>query len=262
MKLDDIVKLPRKLPSDTYRAGDKDFEKARGLFYSRIAAEYGFERWDLPTQTFVRVTDQPERDRKIFPGKKIGARGSKVFWTAASGSLEMLEMNCLLNSKIENPRTARKMTIAMSEGKLRIETGHRLRGLWDGAAIGGLKAVDFEAAPAGGFARRHVSDHALDCHKIIRDLRNNIPAKCLHIIETVIIADEMPWLGQDRKKADRILQAIRYALDFAAHQMGLDHKGWAEIDKPELCARWPEAAQFFYQRDLRPALHCAKVIRR
>lgn len=262
MKLDDIVKLLRKLPSDTYRAGDKDFEKARALFYSRMAAEYGFEGWDAPAKTFVPVTGQPGRDGKIFEVKKVGGRGSKTFWNAASGSIEMLERGRLLNSKIEHPRTDRKMTIAMNEGQLRIETGHRLRGLWEGAAIGGLKAVDFGAAPSGGFGPRHVSDHALDCQKIIRDLRNNLPPKCLQIIESVIIADEMPWLVQDRKKADRILQDIRYTLDFAAHQMGVDRKGRAEIDKPELCARWPEAAQFFYQRVLRPATHLGKVIKK
>lgn len=243
-----------------------DFDEMRDRFYDMVRRHLSYiddltvakgKKKDAPKPAKV-----PGRDGNQERREKYGEHGIHSYWNIGAGTVEMFERQSrLLDSKIEAPYTDQKRDQAAFEGNQRRRVARNLRELFEGADISPLRSADLDTV-FSGFGPRSPSDHALDCQKVIHQMRGDIPPGCMRMIESVIVRDEFLWENDDRKKEERILQDIRMALDFASWSLGSEVRGKREVSRNDLCERWAAAREFFYQSQLRPAISAARVIRK
>jgi hypothetical protein len=263
MKLDEIFAILRSLPSDTYRAGDADFERKRAKFYAGCAKAFEFEGWSgVKSAPYERFTGEPGRDGLGGQREKYGESAKASYWNHHAGTVETFERkSALLDSAIVPPYNNEKRDQAAFEGNTRRRVARKVRDLFEGEMVSAMKSADLEAVPGGSFGSRSPSDHALDCQAKVNEMRQSIPPGCMATLELVLRNEMFLWERKDRKDARAVLEEIRLALDFAAWSLGAtDAKGRQEITKDELCRRWPEAGSWFWQQRLRPAIHSGRVI--
>lgn len=244
--------------ADTYRPGDPDFDFIRERFYDMARRHLV----DVPNVPFIR--DRKKRrqaQEKSEPVKKAPSIISH--WNLYAGTVEMFERKAeLLNSEIEQPYTDLKRDMAGVHGATRRRVAREVRGLFEGEMVSPMKTADLEGMPGGAFGSRTPSDYALDCQKIVHRMRKEIPPACMGTLEIVFREERFIWEVEDRGERRRILQSIRFALDFAAWSMGSEIRGKQEVTSADLCKRWPEAEEWFRRRILSPAMHNGRVIKR
>lgn len=239
--------------SDTFRAGDEDFEFIRCRFYDMV--ERHLSRLDPPAPAKTKKPRKTaETSSTVIDGRPVEVErygdGRRDIWrNNAADAMQWLIMKGHLNSKIDGIRTDKAMEIAWSEGRARITTATDLAELFEKAELTPLRSPDYGATPGGSFGPRYVGVTKLKSMQIIQDLRREIPRACMGILEAIICRNEFPWHGKKPREEARILEDIRVALDFAAWALSKHHPK-AEMTEAELVRRWPAVRDWFTARRL------------
>lgn len=261
--------------SDTFRAGDEDFDFIRGRFYAMAERHLR----DCPP-TPSKAKGKKKRDKKAeakpeqteIDGRpvEIARTGAGEAINHAADALQWLIRKDHLRSPVPhhlplNERD-RLLTISHNEAVKRTDTAQKLASIFEKAAIAPLRSPDFEAVPGGTFGPRSISLTKLQCIGILAELGRDIPPACLQLLEAIICRNEFPWHAKAKaaaagarnaKEAERMAKAveqaafaeIRMAIDFASWSLDKRH-GRSEMTEDEIVRRWPAAQDWFTARRL------------
>lgn len=254
-------------PMPVYRGpeGEDSAVAARARFYAACSRVFGWG-WRL---------EQPEpaplgkvgRDGRLHDRQKYGEAGIHSYRDQASDAMTWLVLKKHLNSRVDWPRTEEKLQAAWADGNERHATAQELELLFEKAELTPLRSPDFAAAPSGGFGSRYVGVSKVVAQMKVQDLRREMPPALMQLLERILLKNEMVWHGLKGKARDGAIDNIRLALDFAGwalFKVAAGQAGSAAVEarRLALCRKWPAADQFFYQQQLRPAMHAGKVISR
>lgn len=255
--------------SDTFRAGDEDFDFIRGRFYAMVERHLR----DCPP-TPSKAKGKKKRDKKAeakpepteIDGKpvEIARTGAGEAVNHAADALQWLIRKDHLRSPVPhnlplNERD-RLLTRSHNEAVKRTDTAQKLASIYEKASIAPLRSPDFEAVPGGTFGPRSISLTKLQCIGILAELGRDIPPACLRLLEAIICRNEFPWHGAGKDDQKRIMAEIRMAIDFAS--WGLDkHHSRSEMTEEEVVRRWPAAQDWFTARKLAATTESFKMDR-
>lgn len=245
--------------SDTYRAGDEDFDWLRARFMDMVRRHLSdceptpSKKGKKKPQPMKPAAKEPiVIDGRPVEVERYGDGTKDTRRNNAADALEWLMMKGHLNSRIVGDRTEKAMEIAWAEGRGRINTATRLAAIFEKAELTPLRSPDFEAVPGGSFGARHIGASKFQCIAILADLGEDIPPSCMEILRAIICRNEFPWHGAGKRDEQRIMEQIRMALDFASYSLDRHHPR-PEMTEDELVRRWPEAAEWFTAKRLRAA---------
>lgn len=244
--------------SDTYRAGDTDFDLIRERFYSMVRRQlsHGTNPTSRPEkkQQKAKKAQTPaihasEMDGRPSEVERYGDPAKIMYRDNASSALNWLIYKGHLNSRVEGDRSEKAMEIAWSEGRGRINTATRLEEIFERAELTPLRSPDFEAIPGGSFGPREIGSVKLHCIRIIAQIEGDIPPHCTRILREIICENKFIWHGLAKKSWDETMEFIRMSFDFAAWSLDRHHPQ-AEMTSEEIVRRWPAAHDWFTMRRL------------
>lgn len=254
--------------SDTYRAGDEDFDFIRGRFYdmverhlrncpptpSKAKKQRGKKKVEAkPEQT--EIDGKPVEIARTGAGEAINHAADAMQWLIRKDHLRSpVPHNLPLNER------DRLLTRSHNEAVKRTDTAQKIASIYEKAAIAPLRSPDFEAVPGGSFGPRSISLTKLQCIGILAELGRDIPPACLLLLEAIICRNEFPWHGKDKAEQKRIFSEIRMALDFASFSLD-KHHARSEMTEEEMVRRWPAARDWFTARALAATTESFKMDR-
>jgi len=256
--------------SDTYRAGDEDFDFIRGRFYDMAERHLrdcpptpskakGKKKRDKKAETKPEQTEidgKPVEIARTGAGEAINHAADALQWLIRKDHLRSpVPHNLRLNER------DRLLTISHAEAVKRTDTAQKLAGIFEKAAIAPLRSPDFEAVPGGSFGPRSISLTKLQCIGILAELGRDIPPACLRLLEAIICRNEFPWHGAGKADQRRIMAEIRMAIDFASFSLD-KHHGRSEMTEDEVVRRWPAAQDWFTARRLAESALAFKMDRK
>ncbi len=197
----------RVLPLVAYYGGDPDLERRRATFYAAMATAFGWEEWRI-------------RPAKISISNSLGGRDGRKAEIAAIGRdravpiitntapLEYLFSNGLLQGKLDAPGAAHR----------RLNAGQRLRSIWEGAQISGLKAANLEGSSGGGMPGRLPGEYKMDCIRWLSELRGSnettgVVQSPFSLVEDMVFHDVWVWEKVRADRRDRLMAKLLKALD-------------------------------------------------
>lgn len=238
--LDDLL---NSFVPDTYRAGDKDFERARRAFYAAMATHHNFDGWNMKPKEKAPEIKSAKRKRRGKRSKvRYGDRRTKSYMMRYGGTVEMLERETALLVTAERRQTARM-----------------LQEIHEDAQITPLRSPGFEASVDFSSGGMTPSDYKIHHLELMSTLREGMPPYLMTVIEDVIFRQVFTWEGKTKEHRKTVLRELRFALDFAAHLIGGRQ---VYLTERELVERWPEAGAYLFEKRLRPFVHAARVIPR
>ena len=141
----------------------------------------------------------------------------------------------------------------------RFSAGQRLRGIFEGAEISGLKAANLEGASGGGMPGRLPGEYKMDCIRWLAELRgpdrvHAIRPGLFKLLEAVIYEDRWVWesVRQDRQKS--VILRLHKALDLLSVRFQM----MAARDFNARWATFAKGAEYSAAADLSPDHHSAE----
>ncbi|MCO5730125.1 hypothetical protein [Rhizobium sp. SSA_523] len=125
-------------------------------------------------------------------------------------------------------------------GRARFHTALRLRDLFDGAQVKGLRSPSLSGGGGGG-QLADIRGYQLDCMKLLDRVRRGIAAAwAFPLLEALVWRDEWLDLAPEKKPSKasarmKTVQGLHYALDCAGSVLGY-------IPEEDITQRWPSGA--------------------
>lgn len=129
--------------------------------------------------------------------------------------------------------TSADTAIAAGADQWRWASAMTLRSALEGGEYSGVKSPDLGRI-GGGKRPGFVGDHRLDCMKKIARWRAIVPVRLFKLAVAVVGDDVWAWEGLKPGEGEKVLERIRLALDYIAHDAGVTPQGWFK-------ARWARA---------------------
>jgi hypothetical protein len=196
----------RVLPPVAYYGREPAFEQKRIEFYSAMAAAFGWKEWRLNPE-IVMVTSAGGRDGRKAELASIG-RERAVPIITNTAPLEYMFSKGMLHGKDDAPGASHR----------RLNAGQRLRSIWEGAQISGLKAANLEGSSGGGMPGRLPGEYKMDCIRWLAELRGanetvGLVQAPFSIIEDLVYHDKWVWEKVRVDRRERFILKIHRALD-------------------------------------------------
>lgn len=198
---------PLVLPMAAHYARSAEHEVKRAKFYADIALVYGSSGWHFSNpgvRTKAGKAGYEGRDREI----QALDQESSVNLNVASAPLEWLAAKGRLETHAD-PSGQRMVRFAVAS---------KFRDVSQGADFAGLKGQAYDGGSGGGGGGgRPVTDHMIDCVKIVTEVRASMHPGMFRMLVRVVCLDEWVW-EKARKAKDRraIIEHLHKALDKAA----------------------------------------------
>ncbi|EJB02917.1 hypothetical protein Rleg9DRAFT_1732 [Rhizobium leguminosarum bv. trifolii WSM597] len=198
----------RVLPLVAHYGRDDDFEHRRAVFYAAMAKAYGWEEWKIGSRHSVSPpVAMAGRDGRKAEIASIGRERATPIITN-SAPLEYLFSKGWLQGKNDAPGAAHR----------RLNAGQRLRSIWEGAQISGLKAANLEGSSGGGVPGRLPGEYKMDCIRWLSYLRGSNKTPGLEqsefsMVEDVVFHDVWLWEKVRADRRDRVILKLLKALD-------------------------------------------------
>lgn len=225
---------PLVLPLNATYGREPDQEARRARFYADCAWVFGFDGWRLNYDDKPRKGEKEpgfgERTREIRQldvDASINLASAPLEWLAAKGKLE---------------------THADAEGQrmVRYAVACKIRDVCQGADYAGLKGQAYDGGGGGGSGGgRPVTDHMVDCLKIISDVRASMSPSLYLLLVTVVCQDEWVWERVKPSKKRQALSKAMAATRAPAARLKLNEKIVRVID----AERWPVIEQLHKAMD-------------
>lgn len=204
MRLDREAFAKKVLPLAAYYGRDSDFETRRNEFYSAMAKVHG---WLAKAKADEEIDGRAGRDGRPAEIASIGLKRAVPIITNTA-PLEYLYSKGLLQGKHDAPGAANR----------RLNVGQRLRGIWEGAQISGLKAANLEGSSGGGMPGRLPGEYKMDCIRWLSELRGSNETTGLvqspfSLVEDVVVHDVWAWEKVRPDRRDRLMTKLLKALD-------------------------------------------------
>lgn len=194
----------RKLPLIAFYGRDQAFEDRRNAFYDGMAKKFHWpQRETVPSADAVNTASAPGRGGRSAQLELVGKKRS-IPVIANAAPLEYMSHAGMLSSGRDGSGAA----------MLRFSAGMRLRGIFEGAEVSGMKSAAFDGGGGGSYSGRTVSDHKVDCMKILDHIRQEIPPRLFRLIEDMIYRDQ--WVWETAVNRDAVVREIQYGLDLVA----------------------------------------------
>ncbi|KQS95364.1 hypothetical protein [Rhizobium sp. Leaf386] len=209
------------LPLSAFYGRDPDFENRRNQFYAAMAKAY--ERREAPKVTEVDV--RAGRDGRPAEIASIGRERAMPVITN-SAPLEYLFSKGMLQTKDDTHGAAYR----------RLSAGQRLRSIWEGAQISGLKAANLEGSSGGGAPGRLPGEYKMDCIWWLSELRGHNQTPGLEqsqfsMVEDLVFHDVWLWEKFRADRRERVILKLLKALDDLSVRFHM-------MEKRDFNARW------------------------
>lgn len=221
---------PGVLPLAAYYRREPDREAARGAMYKAIYRVANMTDAAID-QALARMNGEEAQPRHRGPRYQIVDMVSAVtVLNQMAGPLEYL----VSNGEMETSADVEGLAGA------RFHTALRLRDLFDGAQVKGLRSPSLSGGGGGG-PPADINGYQLDCMRLLDRLRRGIAAAwAFPLLEALVWKDE--WLdlapGQSPSKGKgrtKTVQGLHYALDCAGAVLGY-------MPEEDISQRWPSGA--------------------
>ncbi len=214
------------LPLSAFYGRDPDFENRRNQFYAAI--EKAYERREASKVPEVDL--RAGRDGRPAEIASIGRERVMPVITN-SAPLEYLFSKGMLQTKDDSHGAAYR----------RLSAGQRLRSIWEGAQISGLKAANLEGSSGGGAPGRLPGEYKMDCIWWLAQLRgaNQTPGleqSLFSMVEDLVFHDVWLWEKFRADRRDRVIVKLLKALDDLSVRFHM-------MEKRDFNARWYPAPQ-------------------
>lgn len=108
----------------------------------------------------------------------------------------------------------------------RFSAGQRLRGIFEGAEISGLKAANLEGASGGGMPGRLPGEYKMDCIRCLAELRGPDRAHAIRpglfkLLEAVVYEDRWIWEKVRPDRQAQIILKLHKALDLLSVRLNM-----------------------------------------
>ena len=210
-RLDRDALHKRTLPLRAFYAREADVEERRNQFYAAMAKAYGWPaRYLAPMDPAVEhvVSGGIGRDGRPAKLRAIGQKHvMPVILNAAP--LEYLFSNGMLQGDTDQHGAAYR----------RFSAGQRLRGIFEGAEISGLKTANLEGASGGGIPGRLPGEYKMDCIRSLAELRGGpddqkaIRPGLFMLLEAVVYRDRWIWEEVRGNRQAAVIVRLHKALD-------------------------------------------------
>ena len=211
-----------------------EIEARRMQFYADCARVFGFDDWlffESDEEFLDRRLDRRRRQQAQKGKKATAKRPGMAAGARAIYPLEELRRRYVLDDPLGVPAGA-------DAAERRYHAGRAVRGLFEGAAFTGLRSADLGGAGGGGFAGKIASDFAIDCMKLLDDLKRTMPIADWQMLESMLREET---LVVPEKPSHEFREDVRRALDYAAMWPKVNDTGGAPFMSPaRFHARWPD----------------------
>lgn len=187
-----------------YYGREPDFENRRNEFYALMAQVH---RWTEKPVAEAAPDSRAGRDGRPAEIASMG-RERAVPVITNTAPLEYLFSKGLLQGKKDAPGAAHR----------RLNAGQRLRSIWEGAQISGLKAANLEGSSGGGMPGRLPGEYKMDCIRWLSELRGanettGLAQSPFSLVEDVVFHDIWVWEKVRADRREKLMIKLLKALD-------------------------------------------------
>ncbi len=209
------------LPLSAFYGRDPDFEDRRNHFYAAMEKAYRRDGTAKEEEIDMRAG----RDGRPAEIASIGRERAMPVITN-SAPLEYLFSKGMLQTKDDTHGAAYR----------RLSAGQRLRSVWEGAQISGLKAANFEGSSGGGAPGRLPGEYKMDCIRWLSELRGHNQTPGLEqsqfsMVEDLVFHDIWLWEKVRADRREKVILKLLKALDDLSVRFHM-------MEKRDFNARW------------------------
>lgn len=221
------------LPLLAFYGREPDVERRRGSFYAAMATVYGWSEWKLEPIHDVNLNLPDVRGGRDGRPPELRGVGKKHVMPVILNAAPFEYL--FSKGKLQGERDAQGASYR------RLSAGQRLRGIFEGAEISGLKAANLEGTSGGGMPGRLPGEYKMDCIRYLSQLRGpewagGMPAALFSLLEAVVYRDRWLWeeLRADRQEA--FFLRLHKALDLLSVRLRM-------MSAQDFTARWRHEPQ-------------------